>query len=101
MAQPATDYETVAASQTDQVLGPTGKAGDILQLLVITVNTAATSAVSIKDGAGGAAIPIVPANTPIGVYSIWIGARAVTQASGGWRVTTAAGVTVMAVGKFL
>lgn len=93
-----TDFETVAAGQTDQVLGPVGKIGDILARLIVTVATAATSAVSIKDGAAGASIPIVPAVTPVGVYAVEIGAR--SAAAGGWRITTAAGVTVVAVGRF-
>ena len=69
------EYEAVAASQTDQVLGTTGAAGDYLGKLIITVNTAATAAVSIKDGTGSA-IPIMP-NSPgggIGVYVVPIDA---------------------------
>lgn len=98
MAVPRTDYETVAASQSDQVLGPVGKAGDILQRLIITVGTAATAAVSIKDG-GGSSIPILP-NSPgggIGVYVVEVGAR---STAGAWKVTTGAGSTVVAVGRF-
>jgi hypothetical protein len=91
-----TDYETVAASQSDQVLGPSGAAGDILERLIVTVATSATGTVSIKDG-GGSAIPITAANTPIGVYSVAIGAR---STAGAWQVTTGAGATVVAVGKF-
>lgn len=93
-----TDYETVAASQTDQTLGPKGNAGDVLQRLIITVATAATAAVSIKDG-GGSAISILP-NSPgggIGVYVVEIGAR---STGGAWKVTTGAGSTVLAVGRF-
>lgn len=90
------DYEAVAVSQTDQVLGPTGGAGDVLEELIISVATAATGTVSIKDG-GGSAIPITYANTPIGVYEIKVGARSV---NGGWKVTTGAGATVMAIGRF-
>lgn len=94
-----TDYETVAASQTDQILGAVGAVRDILERLIISVNTALTSTVSIKDG-DGAAIVISAANTPIGVYSIEIGARCINATTPGWKVTTGAGVTVMAVGKF-
>lgn len=93
-----TDYETVAASQTDQALGPVGVAGDILATLIITVGTAATAAVSIKDGSGSS-IPIMP-NSPgggIGVYVVIVNAR---STSGGWKVTTGAGSTVLAVGRF-
>lgn len=92
-----TDYEPVAAGQALQVLGPNGNVGDVLERLVVTVNTAATSTVSIRDGAGGSDIPIVPANTPIGAFSVHIGARAT---SNGWRVTTGAGAQVVGVGRF-
>lgn len=91
-----TMYETVAVSQTDQVLGNVGKTGNLLEKLVVTVSTAATSTVSIKDGSG-AAISVVAANTPIGVYSIDIGAA---SAAGAWKVTTGAGASVIAVGNF-
>lgn len=93
---PRTDYEAVAASQSDQALGPVGASGDILEQLIVSVATAATSTVSIKDGSGSA-ITITAANTPIGVYSIHIGAR---STSGAWKVTTGAGATVLAVGRF-
>lgn len=92
-----TNYETVAASQTDQVLGGSGAAGDLLEQLIVTVATAASGTVSIKDGSGGSSIPITAANTPIGVYSVNIGAKSL---SGGWRVTTGAGATAVAVGNF-
>lgn len=96
-----TDYETVAASQSDQILGPTGKVGDVLERLIITVGTAATAATSIKDG-NGSAIPILP-NSPgggVGVYVVPIGARCVNATTPGWKVTTGAGATVVAVGRF-
>ena len=91
-----TGYETVAASQTDQALGATGAKGDWLERLVITVATAATGTVSIKDGSGSA-IPVTAANTPIGVYSVTIGLK---SAAGAWSVSTGAGATVVAVGSF-
>jgi hypothetical protein len=37
------------------------------------------------------------ANTPVGVYSLELNAA---SASGPWKITTGAGVTVMAVGFF-
>lgn len=92
-----TDYEAVAASQTDQVLGPgTTGTGDILERIVVTVATSATGTCSIKDG-GGSAITITAANTPIGVYSVLIGAR---STAGAWKVTTGAGATALAIGRF-
>lgn len=97
MAVTRNDYETVAVSQTDQVMGGgAGAIGDILEQLVITIATAATGTVSIKDGAG-AAIPICAANTPIGVYTVILQIRSL---SGGWKITTGAGATVVATGRF-
>lgn len=94
----AGEYETVAASQTDQVLGGAGAIGDRLDSLIITVGTAATAAVSIKDGSGSA-IPIIP-NSPgggLGVYNVPLGLK---SSAGGWSVTTGAGSTVVAIGDF-
>ena len=88
-------YETVAASQTAQVLGGTGAVGDYLHRLVVTVNTALTGTVSVLDGS--TAVMAVPANTPVGVYSVEVNAA---SASGPWKVTTGAGAEVMAVGFF-
>jgi len=91
-----TTYETVAASQTAQVLGQSGAVGDTIIRLIVTVNTAATSTVTILDNA--TSIAIMPATTPVGVYSIDLGVQSV---SGPWKVTTGAGATVVAVGNFL
>lgn len=92
------EYETVAASQTDQALGATGAAGDYLEGLVCVVATAATAAVSIKDGAGSA-ISVFP-NSPgggVGTYPVPLGLRSL---AGAWKVTTGAGVSVIAIGNF-
>lgn len=93
------EYETVAASQTDQVIGATGATGDFLVGLVIVVATAASAAVSIKDG-GGSSISVFP-NSPgggIGTYYVPLGMRSL---AGAWKVTTGAGSSVIAVGDFL
>lgn len=94
----AYQYETVAAGQTTQALGASGGAGDYLEHLIVTVATAATAQVQLKDG-GDAAFTVLP-NSPgggIGVYYIPIKAVSVT---GAWQVTTGAGSTVFAVGRF-
>jgi hypothetical protein len=91
-------YETVAASQTAQALGATGAVGDYLECLIIVVSTAATAAVSIKDG-GDSAISIFP-NSPgggIGTYVIPVG---LWSRTGAWQVTTGAGSAVIATGNF-
>jgi hypothetical protein len=91
-----TMYEAVAASQSDQVLGTSGAVGDLLENLIVSVATAATGTCSIKDGSGSA-IVITAANTPIGVYSVKLGAK---TTSGAWKVTTGAGATALAIGRF-
>jgi len=90
-----TFYETVAASQTAQVLGVTGAAGDTLMRLVVTVGVSLTGTVSLLDGA--TSYPLLPASLPLGVYSIEINAVSV---NGAWKITTGAGATVLAVGNF-
>jgi len=90
-----TFYETVAASQTAQVLGVTGAAGDTLMRLVVTVGVSLTGTVSLLDGA--TSYPLLPASLPVGVYSIEINAVSV---NGAWKITTGAGATVLAVGNF-
>lgn len=94
-----TDYEAIAASQTGQILGAVGAVGDIFEGLIISVATSLTGTVSIADG-DGSAIVITAANTPIGVYSVKIGARCKNATTPGWKVTTGAGATALAVGKF-
>ena len=89
----------IGAGANDTPLGATGgAAGDYLESLTLTVATAATAAVSIKDGAGSA-ISILP-NSPgggIGVYHVPLG---MASKAGAWKITTGAGVTVIAHGRF-
>jgi len=90
-------YEHVAASQTDQVLGGVGAAGDYLHRLICKVSTAATSKVIITDGAFSHTV--LPANVGggVGAYILEIGAVSKTT---GWKVTTEAGVELLATGIF-
>ena len=90
-------YEAVAASQTDLAVG-SAKVGTVISRLLVTVATAVTSAVSIKDG-NGSAIGIVAANTPVGIYSVEVGMAAKNTTTPGWKVTTGAGVSVIIIGR--
>jgi hypothetical protein len=94
-------YEHVAASVTAQVLGTAGAIGDYLHRIVCTVTTAATGNVVIVDGTGAGVLThtICPASpgSGIGVYNVEL--NAVSQ-NGAWKITTGAGVEVMAVGIF-
>jgi hypothetical protein len=97
----AYEYETVAASQTAQVIG-TGNTGtgQFLSHLIIVPATTSPGAVSITDGSGSAISvfaggadsisALYPAAVPLGLNSI----------SGAWKVTTGANVSVIAVGDF-
>lgn len=90
-------YETVAASQTGQVLGGTGATGDYLHRLIISVVTVATATVTIIDGSTSIVVLTGDATLVPGIHSIEFNMRSKT---GAWSVTTAAGATVIAVGKF-
>lgn len=90
-------YETVAASQTGQVLGGTGAKGDYLHRLIISVITVATASVTIIDGATSIVVLTGAATVVPGVYSVECN---MASASGAWSVTTGAGATVIGVGIF-
>lgn len=94
------EYETVAASQSDQALGATGATGDDLDGVLIVPATTSPGAVSVKDG-GGSAITIftggatsvsnlVPFFVPLGLRSL----------AGAWKVTTGANVSAIGIGNF-
>lgn len=94
------DYETVAASQTDQSLGATGATGDYLSGVLIVPAGLSPGAVSIKDGSGSAItifaggtssiVSLVPFFVPLGIVST----------GGAWKVTTGASVSAIGVGNF-
>lgn len=94
-------YEHVAAGQTAQVLGTTGAVGDYLHRIVCTVTTGATGNVVIVDGSGAGILThtVVPASASLvpGVYNVELNA---VSANGAWKITTGAGVEVMALGIF-
>lgn len=95
-----TEYETVAASQTDQVLGATGAAGDYLSGLLIVPATTSPGAVSLKDGAG-AAITIFTGGASSVASLVPFFATILAKSTGGaWSVTTGANVSVIATGNF-
>lgn len=94
-----TAYETVAASQTAQVLGATGAVGNYISGLLVIPATTSPGAIALLDGAtsitvftGGASSVsnLVPFFIPLGLYSV----------SGAWKVTTGANVSVIGIGNF-
>ena len=91
------DYETVAASQTAQVLGATGATGDYLSHCVLQPTTTGAGTMTILDNATviftfttGTLSNLAPIPIPIGAISV----------SGAWKVTTGANETATCFGKF-
>jgi hypothetical protein len=95
----ADEYETVAASATDQVIGATGAAGDRLAGILIQPGTTSPGTVVIKDGSttiytfpGGAS-----SVADLGTIIVPLGIKSVSDA---WKITTGTNVTVVAIGDF-
>ena len=95
----ASEYETVAASQTGQALGATGATGDYLSHVVCFPATTSPGVVTILDNAtqwgsfpGGATSTsnLVPFTIPVNSVSV----------SGAWKITTGANISCVAVGNF-
>ena len=92
-------YETVAASQTSQVLGATGATGDFISSILVVPATTSPGAVTLLDNAisitvftGGAVslADLTPFSIPLNLVSV----------SGSWRITTGAAVSVIGIGSF-
>jgi len=90
------DYETVAASQTAQVLGGVGAKGDFIARLTLNNITVASAGVTLIDGATSIVVQTA-ASAQLGPCVVELGMRA---KEGPWKVTTGAGVTAIAVGQF-
>ncbi len=90
-------YETVAASQTGQVLGTVGAKGDYLHRLLVSVITVANASVTIIDGSTSIVVLTGASGLVAGLYSIELNLASQT---GAWSITTGSGVTVVAVGVF-
>ena len=94
------EYETVAASSTDQTLGATGATGDYLSGVLIVPATTSPGAVSIKDGAGSAITIFTGGATSVSNLVPFTAPLGIKSAAGAWKVTTGANVSVIASGNF-
>lgn len=95
-----TDYETVAASQSTQAMGPVGAAGDLLVRVIIIPATTSPGAVAIKDGANTAITIFAGGATSVvdlKPFFVDVGAR---STAGAWQITTGANVSAIGVGRF-
>ena len=90
------DYETVAASQTDQVLGTTGAAGDLLHAVHCVWTAAPAAVASIKDGTGSA-INVFEVKAAAGSQTVVLD---IVSADGGWKMTTSTNMTCIGIGRF-
>ena len=93
------EYETVAASQVEQVMGTPGAIGDYLAGIVVIPDTLVPGNVILLDGAtsivlfvggAGSVSNLVPFLIPLGIKSV----------SGEWKITTGANVHCVAIGDF-
>lgn len=91
-------YNTVAASQTAQVLGSVGVAGAYLSKVILIPATTSPGVVTLLDGATSIPLFVGGATSFSNLVpqSIDINARCVTQ----WKITTGANISVIAVGVF-
>lgn len=96
-------YETVAASQTGQVLGGSGAIGDYLSHCVIYPTSTTPGVVTVFDDATGAGANVIAfpggasSVSNLAPIAIPVGAVSVT---GEWRVTTGANLVVTCYGTF-
>src|ERR1700745_4250677 len=97
----STQYQAVAASQSNAALGPGGGGiGDHLSHLTIGPASTSPGTVSIADGGGSAIIVFVGGASSVSSlmpFKVAIGAK---STGGAWKVTTGAAVSVMAMGQF-
>jgi hypothetical protein len=96
-ANSGTEFETVAASQTAQVLGATGAAGDFLRKVIIVPETTSMGAVTLLDGAASTVLhAAATVGAPLTPIVLELGMKCVTA----WKITTSTNVHVYAVGNF-
>lgn len=95
----AGEYETVAASQTAQVLGGAGAIGDYLAGVLVIPATLSPGNVIILDNAISITIFTGGATSVADLkpFYIQLGMKSV---SGAWKVTTGASISVVGIGNF-
>ncbi len=99
----ASEWETVAASQTDQILGATGAVGDLLDSVLVIPVTTTPGAIDIKDG-NGTAIRIFEGGASsvsnLVPFSVPLGLKCLNATTPGWKITTGANVRAVGIGNF-
>lgn len=99
----AGEYEPVAASATDQILGATGAVGDYLAGVLIVPATTSPGAVSVKDGNGSAITIFTGGASSVSnlvPFFVPLGLKAINATTPGWKVTTGTNVSALGTGNF-
>lgn len=95
----AMNYETVAASQTAQVMGTAGGVSDVISHIIAVPASTSPGALTLIDGAtsitvfaGGtdSVASLIPFTIPLGLKA----------ATGPWKITTGANISAIVVGDF-
>jgi len=94
------NYETVAASQSSQVLGPTGATGDYITRLVaipattspgnLLLSDGSTNVITVFSGGSSSVTNLAPFMIELGLLSV----------SSAWKVTTGSNISAIGIGKF-
>lgn len=95
-------YQAVAASQTAQALGSTGGAiNDVFEGVLIVPASTSPGAVSITDGSNTAVTIFAGGSSSVSsLVSFFVPLAGIRSVSGGWKITTGANVSVLAIGLF-
>lgn len=94
------EYEKVAASQTDQMMGPTGAAGDKIEGILVIPATTSPGEISIEDGATNTVVFTGGASSVTNLIPFFIPLLNIASVNGGWEVTTGANVSCIVFGDF-
>jgi hypothetical protein len=96
--KPATNYKTVAASQTTATIGPVGS---YLESVTIIPATTAGGGVTILDGTVAiVTIPTAAHGSQSAPYKVDLGIYSKSTSEVGFKITTGSCVSVIAVGRF-
>lgn len=95
----ANAYETVAASQTAQVMGTTGAIGDWLAGILVIPATTSPGVITLLDNAISIPLFVGGATSISNLLPFFIPLN-LTSVSGAWKITTGANVSCIGIGKF-
>lgn len=94
------EYETVAAGQTAQVLGPTGATGDCVAGILVVPATTSPGQVLLIDGATSITVFVGGASSVSNLVPFLVPLMGAISVSGSWKITTGSNVSCIAFGSF-